>query len=161
MKTTFKSTWPLCMVKRHRKYNVRNVTVPSQEKIFWKRISKACTVRELQRLSVTLARSRFQTPAILKGTWPLPRIQELTNCQKQNARDLQRQLVFQLTSGEFLQVRFFSSCVRKCRICCNDLARLRWSVRLYLFFTRCSDSSTASASTTRSENNGQSASSNR
>jgi len=52
-----------------------------------------------------------------------------------------------------------SSCVRKSRICCNDLARLRWKVRLY-FFTHCSDSTTASASTTRSENNEQSASSN-
>jgi len=60
-----------------------------------------------QSLSVILARSRFQTPAIFKDTWPLPRIQELTNHRKENARDLQRQHVLQLTSGELLQVRFF------------------------------------------------------
>ena len=59
-----------------------------------------CTVRALQSLSVTLVRSRFQTPAILKESWPLHRIQALTNHWKQNARDLQRQLILQLTSGE-------------------------------------------------------------
>jgi len=66
-------------------------------------------VRAIQSLSVTLSRSRFQTPAFLKDTWPLPRIQALTNHRKQNARDLQRQHVLQLTSGEFLQIRFFQA----------------------------------------------------
>jgi len=70
-------------------------------------MSKACTVRWLQSLSVTLVRSRFRTPAILNDIWRLPHIQELTNCQKQNVRDLQSQLVLQLTSGEFFQVDRF------------------------------------------------------
>jgi len=70
-------------------------------------MSKACTVKVLLSLSVNLAKSRLRIPAVLNDIWRLPHIQELTNCQKQNARDLQRQLVLQLTSGEFLQVRLF------------------------------------------------------
>ena len=61
----------------------------------------------LQTLSVILVRSRFQTPAVLEDTWRLPYIPELTNCQKQNARDLQRRIVLLLTSGEFLRFRLF------------------------------------------------------
>ena len=48
MKVIFKGTWLLCMVKCRRKFNVWNVTVPFREKIIWKRISKACTVRALK-----------------------------------------------------------------------------------------------------------------
>jgi len=70
-------------------------------------MSKACTVRVLLSLSVTLVRSLFRMPVTLNVTWPHPCIQELTNCRKQNARVIQRQLVLQLTSGEFLQVRLF------------------------------------------------------
>ena len=70
-------------------------------------VSKACTVRELQSCSVTLARSGFRMPAILTVTSFHHHIHDLTNCQKQNARDLQRQLVLQVTSGEFFQVSLF------------------------------------------------------
>ena len=124
-------------------------------------MSKACTVRELQSLSVTLARSRFRTPAILNVAQLCPHIQELTKCQKQNARNPQRQLVLQLTSSEFFSGQSLSSCARKFRICCGDLEHFKVERMTVFAFTRCSDSSTASTPTIQSENNEQSANSNR
>jgi len=113
MKVIFKGTWLLCTVKCRRKCSARNATVYSRRKLIWKHTLKVCTVRALQSLSVTLVRSRFQTPAILKDTSPLPRIQVLTNHRKQYARDLQRQHVLQPTSGESLQVRIFQVVLEK------------------------------------------------
>ena len=159
MKAIFKSTSLPCMVKGHRRRSARNATVCFRRKVIWKRISKTFTVSALQTLSVILVRSRFQTPAVLEDTWRLPYIPELTNCQKQNARDLQRRIVLLLTSGEFLRFRRFRVVLENSESVAMILPIL--AGRKTTCFYLCSDSSTASTSTTRSGINDQATSSNR